>query len=75
MKNLFMKVNNPNRPGMCNSLALAICNFTSSHIWLLKYKGLFKEIKINIPKSNKEQEGHDGPEVAHLYIGPGAGQV
>jgi hypothetical protein len=22
---------------------------------------------------NKEQEGHDGPEVAHLYIGPRSG--
>jgi hypothetical protein len=22
-----------------------------------------------------KQEGHDGPEIAHLYIGPEAGQI
>jgi hypothetical protein len=40
---------------------LHICSF-------LKYKTFFFEIK-----QFAKQEGHDGPGVAHLYIGPQGG--
>jgi exonuclease III len=65
-----ININSHNIQGFTSQTETEIKHFIDNnpHIDIL----CIQETKMN---SNKEQEGHDDTEVAHLYIGPGGGPV